>query len=80
MRTVAGQRFLNELNMGHLPESANINALLPNTLSNIEQGTLTAVQNDSDSIENNVQFIHESEDETLYSPQSPLVGCDSDSD
>ena len=51
MRTVAGQRFLNELNMGHLPESANINALPPNTLTNIEQDTLTAVQNDLDSIE-----------------------------
>ena len=66
--------------MGHLPESANITALSPNILTHIEQDTLTAVQNDLDSIENNVQIIHESEDETLYSPQSPLVGCDSDSD
>jgi hypothetical protein len=80
VRTVAGQRFLNEINMGHLPESANINALSPNTLTNIEQDTLTAVQNDLDPIENNVQIIHESENETLYSPLSALVGCDSDSD
>ena len=79
-RAVAGQRFLNELNMGHLPESANINALPPNTLTNIEQDTLTVVQNGLDLIENIVQIVHESEEETLYSPQSPLVGCDSDSD
>ena len=78
MRAVAGQRFLNELNMGHLPESAaNINI----AFSNIEQNTLTAVQNDLDSLEQNNVIIQECEsEEMLYSPQSPLVGCDSDSD
>ena len=78
MRTVVGQRFLNELNMGHLPESAaNINIVF----SNIEQNTWTAVQNDLDSLEQNNVIIQESEsEEMLYSPQSPLVGCDSDSD
>ena len=69
---------MNELSMGHLPESAaNINI----ALSKIEQNTLTAVQNDLDSLEQNNVIIQESEsEEMLYSPQSPLVGCDSDSD
>ena len=66
----------------YIPESVNDSNTLLNVLSNIEQDTLVAVPNDLNVIEhNNVQIIPESDDsEMLHLPQSPLVGCDSDSE
>ena len=75
-RTVAGQRFLNNINKGILPDSARVESL-----SQQEQIILSSVQNSVNIIHANLCQVSEAESEhESVPPQAPLVGNDSDSD
>ena len=85
MRTLAGQRFLNNLNSGGLPASAN-NDL---HLSSLEQFASTKFRNQVDqtssagnTINNVIEAVSDVEVdlESEFPPESPLVGLHSDPD
>ena len=83
MRTLAGQRFLNNLNNGVLPASANNDV----HLTCLEQIALDNFQNQVDqmsiaehTINNDIDLSDDVVVESEFPPESPLVGLDSDSD
>ena len=84
MRTLAGQRFLNNLNNGVLPASANNDV----HLTCLEQMALDNFQNQVDQMSNagnTINVIETNQEnnvvlESEFPPESPLIGLHSDSD